>query len=196
MEGIIKYNVNWDDSELISAQEFQIINPYRQLAYKNSFIGIGSDNIGYGNISFRTIQSDEFVISGSATGHKAVLKRSDYSKVINFKIDKNYIKCVGGTIASSESLSHAAIYTANKDITAVLHLHNSHIWNKYKNDIPTTAIDAEYGTPKMALSIFDIVRSEEKTDGIIVMQGHRDGIIVYSDKLETLFKIISKYLVL
>jgi len=190
MEGIIKYNVDWDNSELISEREFQIINPYRELAYKNNFIGVGSDNIGYGNISFRINKYDEFVISGSATGHLAALERSDYAKIIKFNIEQNYINCVGGTVASSESLSHAAIYSSNKGINAVLHVHNSFIWNTYLNVLPTTLPEAEYGTIKMANSISEITVNQFTTEGIIIMQGHENGVIVYSQNLAGVFNIL------
>lgn len=193
MEGIIKYNVDWDNSEHISELEYKFINPYRAIAFKNNYIGVGNDNIGFGNISFRTSQNGEFVISGSATGHIELLEKSDYAKVLKFNIEENYIKCVGGRIASSESLSHAAIYSANKRVSAVLHLHSSYIWNKYINKLPTTS-DAEYGTPQMALSISGIVKDKKENGGTIVMQNHKDGIIVYSDRIEKLFHIISNYL--
>lgn len=194
MEGLIKYNVDWDNTKLISEQEFQFINPFRELAFKNNYIGIDSDNIGFGNISFRTGQFDKFIISGSATGHLADLQKSDYAKVLKYNIYDNYIKCFGGKVASSESLSHAAIYSSNKSINAVLHLHSSYIWNKYINVLPTTLPDAEYGTINMANSIREITVKKGVIEGMIIMHGHENGVIVYSNSHERIFKIISKYL--
>jgi hypothetical protein len=190
MEGIIKYKVDWDNSYNITEYEFAQINPFRDNAYMANYIGIGDDGIGFGNISNRIEGGYEFVISGSATGGKSTLSINDYSKVIDFNISKNYIKCIGGTIASSESLSHAAIYSANKNVGAIMHLHNSYLYHKYLHILPTTSPDAEYGTTKMANSILDLVTNKGVTEGVIIMAGHENGIIVYSMSLKGVFNIL------
>ncbi len=196
MEGIIKYNVDWDNSKNILELEYQKINPIRDFAFRKKLIGIGVDGVGYGNISFRINSTNKFIISGSATGGKSKLDIIDYSKVISFNINNNYIRCVGGSIASSESLSHAAIYKAKKEINAVLHFHNNEIWKRNIDKIPTTDNYAEYGTPQMAISISKIIENENDTNGTIIMRNHQDGVIIYSEKIESLMKAVTDLLIL
>jgi ribulose-5-phosphate 4-epimerase/fuculose-1-phosphate aldolase len=82
-------------------------------------------------------------------------------------------------------LTHAAIYEASPKINGVIHIHNLQAWEKYKNKLPTTNENIEYGTPEMATEIFRLFREtnaiEEK---IIIMGGHKEGIIVFGENLE------------
>ena len=58
--------------------------------------------------------------------------------------------CRGASQASSESLTHAAIYEMDDGIHAVVHVHDPELWQHLKNTFPTTDPDAAYGTPEMA----------------------------------------------
>ena len=183
MEGIIKFNAKRISSDLISDNEFAILNPWRQQSYNAGNIGIGADGIGYGNISYRSGDDNEFIISASGTGGIKELNKSDYSRVSNFDISNNSLECCGNKLASSESLSHAAIYLANSNIKAVLHIHNIALWKKHLHKLPTTDKSAEYGTKAMADSISKLVEQNPSNNGIIVMGGHREGILSYGDDL-------------
>ena len=193
MEGIIKFAAKNINSETISDKEFALINPWRQQSYNNGYIGVGEDGIGYGNISFRSGIDNEFIISASATGGISELLVSDYSRVINFDIANNSLECKGPKLASSESLSHAAIYKANKAVKAVLHIHNIELWNKLIHNTPTTPKEAEYGTQAMANAISSIVKMSENGNGIIIMAGHKEGITSYGSSLENCILSINKY---
>ena len=194
MEGIIKFEAKRISSETVSDDEFALINPWRQQCYDNGYIGVGKDGIAYGNISFRSGADNEFIISASATGGIAELKISDYSRVINFDIANNSLKCKGPKLASSESLSHAAIYKANSAVKAVLHIHNIELWSKLIHKIPTTPIEAEYGTQAMANAISSIVKNSEIGNGMIIMAGHKEGIISYGSNIENCISSINKFI--
>jgi len=194
MEGIIKFEATNVSSETISEKEFTFINQWRQQSYDKGYIGVGDDGIGYGNISFRSGADNEFIISASATGEIDDLKCSDYSRVINFDIEKNSLQCQGPKLASSESLSHAAIYKANKAVKAVLHIHNIELWERLINKTPTTPLEAEYGTQAMANAISSIVKKSENGNGLIIMAGHKEGIISYGSSLENCISSINKFI--
>jgi len=177
MEGIIKFKANWENTESISDSEYDYINPWREICFGKSYIGVGEDGIGYGNISFRIGETNEFIISGSATGHITNLESIHYSRVTNFDINKNKIHCEGRTVASSESMSHAALYSSNNNVRCIIHIHNNLFWKKYINKLPTTNYDAEYGTVAMANDICNLAK--ELDEGAIIMGGHQDGIMVF-----------------
>ena len=139
--------------------------------------------IGYGNISVRLNSWKEFYISGSKTGNLAKLDNSHFSKVLEVYIGENSLKCTGPIIASSESMTHAAVYKANKSIGAVIHIHSKPLWDKHKFILPTTAEEIPYGTPEMAEAVYDLVR-EMGSEGTLIMAGHEEGIISLGLNLE------------
>ena len=50
-----------------------------------------------------------------------------------------FFTCIGPIQASSASLTHAAIYQANPDINAVIHVHDRDLWENLLDRVPTTA---------------------------------------------------------
>ena len=190
MEGVIKFNAKQISSNSISNNEFEKIAPWRDKCVHKSYIGVADDGIGYGNISFRSGNNNEFIISASATGNIKISKAEDYSKIMAFDIKNNTLECIGGKLASSESLSHAAIYNCNPEIKTVLHIHNIDLWNKYKNILPTTSKQIEYGTQDMANAIAKLTLSIGKNQGIIVMGGHIEGLLSFGETLEGCIKAL------
>ncbi len=189
-EGYIKFNVNWDQKPFnFNDQDFKLINNYRQKLFDLGLVGAYPDGIGFGNLSIRHL-NNEFIISGSATGSISNLTKENYSLVKEFDIKNNSVTCQGLSKASSESLSHAAIYKKNAKVNAVIHVHHKNMWNCYQDKVPTTSMKAKFGTPEMALEISKI---SHQTSGIIVMGGHPEGIITYGKSLEEAFHILLNY---
>jgi len=183
-EGIIKFNCEWLKDESLPKEILKDIIFWRNKLYELNLIGVYEDGIGYGNISIRHEQN-KFIISGSQTGHIGIATEKEFTLVEDYDFNNNYIQCRGPVQASSESLTHAAIYEASPKINGVIHIHNLQAWEKYKNKLPTTNENIEYGTPEMATEIFRLFREtnaiEEK---IIIMGGHKEGIIVFGENLE------------
>jgi ribulose-5-phosphate 4-epimerase/fuculose-1-phosphate aldolase len=99
--------------------------------------------------------------------------------VEHFDILGNYLSSRGGVKASSESLTHAAIYQTVPAAKYVAHAHHRGLWEKWNElGMLTTSPDAEYGTPEIALQVRDVA---EKAHGpmMIALLGHRDGIITW-----------------
>jgi ribulose-5-phosphate 4-epimerase/fuculose-1-phosphate aldolase len=156
----------------------------RSRLYELGLIGMYPDGIGFGNISVRT-EGCTFVITGSATGQFNTLNQSHYSLVSAYHFAGNSISCKGLTKASAESLTHAAVYEALPEVGAVVHVHCLWLWEKLLNHYPTTSEEIEYGTPEMAEAVralaAELGMSEEK---IIIMGGHREGILAFGRTLE------------
>lgn len=184
-EGYIKFNCKWERKE-ITFQEKQLegLNFWREKFAALSLIGIYDDGIGYGNLSVRE-RGNVFLISGSATGGKKQLALSDYARVTAFNVENNTIFCEGQTKASSESLSHAAIYDCLPGIDSVIHVHSAKMWRHFFELLPTTSKQISYGTPQMAEAIQKIVvETNDLSIGAVVMGGHEDGIIVYGSGID------------
>jgi len=194
-EGYIKFRCNWDKRPIsIDESLYSILEQSRKKLYDLNLIGMYPDGIGFGNISVKVDESN-FVITGSATGQYPSLDISQYALVTSFDIQENTISCSGLTKASAESLTHAAIYQAIPEVNAVVHIHHLELWEKLLNHFPTTSSEIEYGTPEMANAV-GILASEtqDKNYKIIVMGGHREGILVFGQSLEEATnQIISTY---
>ena len=183
-EGYIKFNCHWIPSNDIPLDKFAQLNVWREIMYKKGLIGVYPDGISFGNISLRC-NPKSFLISGTATGRLATLSESHYSLVTDYDVNTNSVTCVGPLKASSESLTHALIYECSSEVNAIIHVHNLNLWNKLIHHVPTTGENIPYGTPEMANEIkrlFD--KTEFSKEKIIVMGGHREGIISFGKDFE------------
>ena len=179
-EGYIKFKCKWDNAPLVPGTVSHDLIECRIEMYKRGFIGEYSElGIGYGNVSHRGNIPLEFVISGTQTGHLVALESQHFSLVRNYDIEKNQVHCTGLVKASSESLTHAAVYDGNDQVNFVIHIHNMKLWQSLMNQVDTTNKNTPYGTPKMANEVRAMVKSNPKNSGIIVMAGHEEGIIGY-----------------
>ncbi|MDY6801470.1 MAG: class II aldolase/adducin family protein [Bacteroidota bacterium] len=189
-EGYIKFNLEWEKGTFdFPGQLFHSINLWRQKLYVMELIGAFADGVGFGNISIR-YHNNQFIITGSATGNIQKLTQKHYALVKDFDLENNFIHCTGLSKASSESLSHAAIYKSNKRINAVVHIHDQKFWKKYIHQLPTTNENAAFGTPEIAREISKLTTQEK---GIIIMGGHPEGIISYGKSLDDAGNVLLKY---
>lgn len=194
-EGYIKFNCDWERKEIpIQDEIFMQLENARTTLYELGLIGMYPDGIGFGNISVRSGESSSFIITGSTTGQFPKLNRSHYALVTGFNFAKNFISCTGLTKASAESLSHAAIYEVLPEVGAVVHVHCLWLWEKLLNALPTTSEEIEYGTPEMAKAIQQLVSGMKNDEKIIVMGGHREGILAFGHDLkEATVEIVKIY---
>lgn len=195
-EGYIKFNCIWKNQGILIPEKlFLTLEKERSRLYELGLIGIYPDGIGFGNISVRTGEGSSFIITGSATGQFPQLNPSQYALVTNCSFETNTVLCTGLTKASAESLSHAAVYKAVIEVGAVVHVHSLWLWKKLMNNFPTTSSEIEYGTPEMAIAVQLLVSGMKKNDiKIIVMGGHKEGILVFGSNLnEATSEIINIY---
>ena len=95
-------------------------------------------------------------------------------------IDANRVECTGAIKASSETLTHAAIYQLSPSIGAIVHVHSLALWERLKNVAPTTRADVAYGTPAMAREFSRLyIESELPERCLAVMAGHPAGLISF-----------------
>ncbi len=183
-EGYIKFNCEWIKDKPRLTNKLVEINKWRDKLYTLGLIGAYDNGIGFGNISIR-LKKNTFIITGSATGNLHTLNENHYVLVNKYDFAKNSLTCKGPIKASSESLSHAAIYGCSSDTNAVLHIHNINMWEKFIDKLATTNKDISYGTPAMAKEIKRLfIESGVNNEKMFVMGGHKEGIISFGKNLE------------
>ncbi|MBW6498580.1 MAG: class II aldolase/adducin family protein [Bacteroidales bacterium] len=193
-EGYIKFKCRWLQAPPLSQKRIAAINAWRDKLFSRGLIGVYPDGVGYGNISMR-FRGNTFIISGSATGAFRKLDDRHYVVVNDYNLAQNLLVCTGPIMASSESLSHAAVYESLPQIQAVIHVHCLTLWEKLLNMVPTTNSQAAFGTPEMAFEIKRLFRETTvEQEKILVMGGHREGIICFGDTLEEAGRVLLKYL--
>ena len=184
-EGYIKYQCHWNEINAIAQWDIVKLNWWRTKLYNLGLIGEYNNGIGFGNLSVRIPQSNNLIISGTQTGGIAELTPQHYTKVTEFDWDKNYVVCEGLIKASSETLTHAAIYVAQPNVNAVIHVHNADLWRKLLDKVPTTNVNCAYGTPEMAEEIIRLCRQREtQQQKIVIMSGHEEGILTFGQSLK------------
>jgi L-ribulose-5-phosphate 4-epimerase len=196
MQGFVKFNCHWNQSgPVISDEQYEIINYWREVLYNMDLIGAYENGVAFGNISMRIGGTNQFVITGSATGEIPELEPGHYVKVNSFNFDDNAVQCVGPLKASSESLTHAAIYSSDQDVNAVVHVHNIELWNELIYKVPTTNPSMDYGTITLAKDIIRLFKESDVYEKrIIVMAGDRAGILSFGHDMDEAVNVLMEYL--
>ncbi len=193
-EGYVKFNCDWIKADSVSESLLSEINAWRAKMFKLGLIGMFENGVGFGNISVRGPEKNQFIISGTATGGIASLEPEHYTIVTDYSIEKNWVECKGPIKASSEAMTHAVIYQSDKSINAVIHVHNLAFWKKLLEKVPTTKKDAEYGTPEMAEEVIRLFKETDvKEKKIMVMAGHKEGIVSFGKSLDDAGSILLSY---
>jgi L-ribulose-5-phosphate 4-epimerase len=187
--GYVKFQCEHIVSDAVPESIFLQLNAYRNQLFEHKLIGVYPNGIGYGNISMRDAETKQFYISGSATGGIERLTVAHYAKVVACDFDSNWLRCEGGIQASSESMTHAAIYESEPLVNAIIHIHDLKLWKRLLYNVPTTSPGIEYGTPEMAYEVSRLFRDTDvRHQGIIAMAGHEEGIFTFGCNLEKTFQ--------
>ncbi|MBF2020293.1 MAG: class II aldolase/adducin family protein [Hydrococcus sp. C42_A2020_068] len=194
-EGYVKYQCHWIDSPPLSNNKIQDLNRWRNKLYQLGLIGEYPNGIGFGNLSIRhPDKPSQFIISGTKTGGLPALNEQHYTTVIDYDWERNCLTCEGPIQASSEALTHAAVYEANPKINAIIHVHHLKLWQELMDKVPTTTKNITYGTPEMAKEIIRLCREENLGETqILVMSGHEEGIIAFGKQLDEAGSLLLQY---
>ncbi len=150
-----------------------------------------SNGVSFGNLSIRDGATENFYVTGSATGALPELTLDDCARVVAYDFEKNQVRYDGVAIPSSESLTHAAVYESDANAGAVIHCHDSKVWLALLNQAPTTSKSAKYGTPEMAFEILRLFANRDlNRSKILVMAGHEGGIVTFGKDLEEAFAVL------
>ncbi|HHG86221.1 MAG TPA: class II aldolase/adducin family protein [Bacteroidetes bacterium] len=191
-EGYIKFHLEWEKAKAPEGAAISELIAMRNQLYALALIGEYAElSIGYGNISLRRSGTQQFYISGTRTGSIQKLSPEQITLVDQYDIATNTVKCRGPIEASSESLTHAAIYTCDPHIQAVIHVHHLAFWQNLLGQVPSSRAQVPYGTPEMAR---EVTRLYSETDlpqsRIIAMGGHAEGIITFGENLQAAWETL------
>lgn len=199
-DGIIKYDrSNFTQCGPIELAEYSALEYWRKKLYNLNLIGEYVEaGVGFGNLSeihdyskLHKTTHPQFVITGTQTGKYPDLDGNFYTRVLDYDIGNLKINMMGPIAASSEALTHAAIYDHNKKIKAVFHIHSAEIWKGMIEDHSDfTAKDIPYGTVEMARATENCIG--DKDFGVFCMHGHEDGVVAYGRDLEEAGGLILK----
>jgi ribulose-5-phosphate 4-epimerase/fuculose-1-phosphate aldolase len=193
-EGVIKYHCHWLKDEPVDPTVIQELMRWRDHLYSLGLIGVYDNGIGFGNISIRLKDSLEFVVSGTQTGHLPHLKAEHYTRVTEFDLAENSLTCRGPIKASSESLTHAAIYRFQSNIKAIIHIHHAEFWQQLLFNVPTTRSEVPYGTPQMGEEMFRLFEQEDLSHlKILAMAGHEEGVLTFGESLKEAGEVLFQY---
>jgi L-ribulose-5-phosphate 4-epimerase len=189
-EGVIKFELHHAHAPLPAGIDLRPVNAWRTLFHRLGLIGqdLGRyGGYGFGNISFKSDnKTNQFIISGTQTGHLEALQADHYCMVTDAQIIKNRLCSTGLSKPSSEALTHACVYQQDPEIKAVIHVHSPELWIKTKElGLPYTPVSVLYGSPEMALAVNELFTGGQLDScSIFSMQGHEDGIIAFGRSLE------------
>jgi ribulose-5-phosphate 4-epimerase/fuculose-1-phosphate aldolase len=180
-EGYTKYECEWRQAPALPKKAIEDLNAWRNRLYEQGLIGYYPEHgVGFGNVSIREGDSERFIISGTQTGHIAHTDERYYARVTACDIKANHVVCEGPVQASSEALTHAAIYALDPGIRAVVHVHDADLWQALIDRIPTTSREITYGTPEMAREFQRLYADTDfRVQGIAVMGGHDEGLVSF-----------------
>ncbi|MEM1988360.1 MAG: class II aldolase/adducin family protein [Candidatus Woesearchaeota archaeon] len=188
-EGYIKFQVFLKENiHALDDYSLDDLILYRKKLMDLKLIGM-KGNVGYGNISKR-VDEKRFIISATKTGDIYEATKQDFTLVTFADIDNNIVYCEGLKKASSETMTHAAIYYANDHIKYVIHIHSIELWKHYYNMLPFTSEKAQYGTVEIAKEIYHVVKNIKSNKGIVLLKGHEEGLISFAETIEEAFSII------
>lgn len=193
-EGVIKFKLEFSvkavDESLFDLKK---INIWRQVCLEKSWIGQVADRyegLGFGNISTRIGNTDEFIITGTQTGGLTTLEGMHFSHVDGYAIENNWVSAKGLLAPSSESMTHAVLYQQDKNISAIIHIHAPSIWRETQiRGLAFTKENVPYGTVQMALAVENLC-VDFGGQGVFSMLGHEDGIVAFGRSLDQAGKIL------
>jgi ribulose-5-phosphate 4-epimerase/fuculose-1-phosphate aldolase len=175
-EGYIKFECVWIEGPPPPLDAVRDLVAARDLLHALDLVGEYPDGIGFGNVSVRS--GAEIIITGTQTGGVETITPRELTRVVGYDIERNRVTCIGPLKASSESLTHAAIYECDRSIGAVVHVHSLEAWERLVGRIPTTREEVAYGTPAMAHELRRLYHeSDLPSSRVAAMAGHPEGII-------------------
>jgi L-ribulose-5-phosphate 4-epimerase len=189
-DGVIKYHCDWQSGPPITDPALADLMAWRDHLYTHGLIGVYPGGVGYGNLSHRHRERG-FMISGTQTGHLPTTAPEHYAWVDDWNIAANRLHCQGPVQASSESLTHAALYEQTPEIQAIVHGHHPQLWHAYRQVLPTTRSAVPYGTPAMAAEMGRLFRESDVAERrVLIMAGHEDGILSFGPTLAAAAKVM------
>jgi len=181
LDGVIKYSLHHTTAPLIEVDTSELQHWFK-VCRKYNLLGQDParyDGAAYGNISQKL--DTGFIITGTQVSGLDEIDNEQLCLVTQVDAANNQVYSEGPIKPSSESMTHATLYGADRAINAIIHVHSPELWARY---LPSTSPDIAYGTPEMAEAVADLLKDADVRElGCIRMGGHEDGILFFSENM-------------
>jgi L-ribulose-5-phosphate 4-epimerase len=182
-EGVINfaYDLQPPDAAVAEDELALPLRGWRTIFKRLGLIGQDTERyggFGFGNLSARDAdKAEEFVISASQTGLLTTLKDKHLVRITGYNLDRFWVDAMGSQPPSSETLTHAMIYTADPRIGWVFHCHSPDIWGQAEAlAIPCTDAGVAYGSQEMVIAVAELLDKHQSRPLLFATLGHEDGI--------------------
>ena len=176
-EGYVKYRCIHTPGPAPAHPDFAALDALRTGLFDAGLLGVRADGVGFGNVSARAAGSG-FVVTATATGGARVLGKEGYCLVTEWDVDGNWVCSTGPRQASSEAMSHAALYRVDPSVRCVAHVHSRALFDHLlAAGAPATPPDAAFGTPDMARALAELAARHRGGVRLMVMSGHDEGVM-------------------
>ena len=203
-EGVVKFKQHFTEKLPPEYSSIRELNLWRRILFSLKLIGQSPDKydgFAYGNMSQRIApykyprNKRRFVITGTQTSGIENLTANHFATVLEYYPERNLVVSEGPIEASSEAMTHGAIYDIDDSIRFVFHVHSPLIWSNLERlSIPTTLEKIEYGTPEMAYEVRRLFMDTDVSKRhIFSMAGHKDGIISFGETSDEAGLILLNY---
>ena len=180
-EGVIQfaYNLASPSGEGVDDEIAATLNAWRNILRNLHLVGQDAgryQGLGFGNISARlSPETPEFVISASQTGAVDELSSEHLVRVTDWNLERFWVEAEGAQPPSSETLTHAMIYSADPRIRWIMHGHDPHIFGAALG-LPHTAKHVGYGSPEMTAAVAALLDENQSRPLVFATLGHTDGV--------------------
>ena len=181
--GGVKFRAERLAAEMQPCPDLAELNLYRSKLRERRFIGQDANRIGFGNISVKAKNETGFFITISGGAIRESIGQADLVWVKSWSFAENLVRFVGPGTPSAETLTHAAIYGANRSVGAVLHIHDRSVWDWLVAHEQATADAAEYGTAAMAETVQEFLNRSNRLTNSFAMSGHEEGVLAFGRDL-------------
>jgi hypothetical protein len=185
-EGTTGFICEWLPAPAPPRHHVEALNAWRRRLFGLHLIGSYENGTGFGNLSVRAEDPEcAFVITATDTGHLSELEADHYVLVTAVDLENGRVRCQGPARASSESMTHYALYACSSDTAVVIHVHHAGLWRNLYGRVPTTSPEAVCGTKAIASEVKRLFDAGDLgSEGLLVMGGHPDGLISFGLTLE------------
>ncbi len=188
-ESYIKFNCQHTYQSVELPQQIDMLIELGNALKHKGLIGKIDDTMGFGNISVKDTKTELIYISASKTGIPCKYTKEHFCRIDEWNAEKNLVVSRGQMPASSETLSHLAVYEALAWVRYVVHIHSESLWQSLLDKGLTSSQDIKYGTKEMYFEIVRLLR-ECSNQNLLVMGGHKNGLIFWDQDIASLKKSI------
>lgn len=170
---------------------FPELDAARTTLHDAGLIGVYPSGIGYGNVSLR-LAGNLFLISGAERAPAAFWENKVTASSARLTPSKIPWHPSGPVQASSESMTHGAVYGAANKARCVIHIHSPFLFTSLLAEgFPRTPESVAYGTPALSREVARLITEElSPSEGIFVTAGHNEGVFAYGESIASTLNLI------